>query len=489
MTEKIEWFKFRRGGIAFGRVYLVLRGNKKYFKQYYGVDCGHHIYYGNSEKLEWYLSKDFTLQLGHRLIKELFANSPFSDEMRQKWNEFYDQIRKISDEFMFQQDLSKFSAKQLAKEYGEWIELSSKFCGFTNTAIDGIDEAMLVEIRELINKIETNQTRIEDLLKILLIPSESTYIQRRSLAVMTLVDKIMKTSQTNLDKWQDQIMIIETGYWWTPIGWMTKNIFNQSVIRAEIKHFLSDPNFNKNFNHLKNLQKETYDSKKEVLQQINNEDLNRLLEVYEEIAKLHDWKKEAEARLLGMNEKFFLEIVRRNGNLSTTDLDWLTYEEVIEYLEDGKKDWVGLVARRKATTICYVDGEQMTMLEGEAATVLRDQLVEQRENKKIKKIKGRVASVGQARGEAIVSDDPHFLRENIREGQILVTAQTTPDFVPIMRKAAAIVTDEGGATCHAAIISRELKKPCIVGTKFATEMISTGDIIDVDADKGVVKIL
>ena len=66
---------------------------------------------------------------------------------------------------------------------------------------------------------------------------------------------------------------------------------------------------------------------------------------------------------------------------------------------------------------------------------------------------------------------------------------TMPDFVMAMKKAAAIVTDEGGITCHAAIISREFKKPCIVGTRIASDILQNGDLIEVDANKGLVKIL
>jgi len=58
-----------------------------------------------------------------------------------------------------------------------------------------------------------------------------------------------------------------------------------------------------------------------------------------------------------------------------------------------------------------------------------------------------------------------------------------------MKKAAAFVTDEGGITCHAAIVARELKKPCIIGTKIATQALKDGDEVEVDADKGAVKLL
>jgi pyruvate,water dikinase len=66
---------------------------------------------------------------------------------------------------------------------------------------------------------------------------------------------------------------------------------------------------------------------------------------------------------------------------------------------------------------------------------------------------------------------------------------TRPDYLPAMQKASAFVTDEGGITCHAAIIAREMKKPCIIGTKIASKIIKDGDMVEVDADKGVVRIL
>jgi pyruvate,water dikinase len=77
----------------------------------------------------------------------------------------------------------------------------------------------------------------------------------------------------------------------------------------------------------------------------------------------------------------------------------------------------------------------------------------------------------------------------VRSGDILVTSMTNPHMVPIMKKAAAFVTDEGGITSHAAIIAREMKKPCIIGTKLATQVLKDGDLIKVDANNGVVKIL
>ena len=77
----------------------------------------------------------------------------------------------------------------------------------------------------------------------------------------------------------------------------------------------------------------------------------------------------------------------------------------------------------------------------------------------------------------------------VKRGDILVTNMTTPDFVPIMKKVKAIITKEGGMTCHAAIISRELGVPCVVGTKVAMQVLKDGDLVEIDAGKGIVKII
>ena len=79
--------------------------------------------------------------------------------------------------------------------------------------------------------------------------------------------------------------------------------------------------------------------------------------------------------------------------------------------------------------------------------------------------------------------------DHFEHGDILVTGMTRPEFVPLMKKSSAIITDEGGITCHAAIVSRELKIPCIIGTKIATQILKDGDLVEVDADNGVIKIV
>lgn len=101
-------------------------------------------------------------------------------------------------------------------------------------------------------------------------------------------------------------------------------------------------------------------------------------------------------------------------------------------------------------------------------------------------IKGMIAYKGVARGVAKIVKLVSELGK-VKKGDILVTQMTFPSFIIAMRKAAAFVTDEGGITCHAAIVAREMQKPCIIGTKTATKVLRNGDMVEVDANKGVVR--
>ncbi|MCX6736173.1 MAG: PEP-utilizing enzyme [Candidatus Parcubacteria bacterium] len=106
----------------------------------------------------------------------------------------------------------------------------------------------------------------------------------------------------------------------------------------------------------------------------------------------------------------------------------------------------------------------------------------------LNEVSGQIAYKGNVCGIArIVKKQSDMNR--IAEGDILVSPMTTPNFLPAMQKAAAFVTDEGGVTCHASIVAREMKKPCIIGTKIATQVLHDGDLVEVDADNGAVRII
>ncbi len=100
-------------------------------------------------------------------------------------------------------------------------------------------------------------------------------------------------------------------------------------------------------------------------------------------------------------------------------------------------------------------------------------------------ITGVCAFAGKIRGKVRIVNDPAGVE--FKGGEILVSRMTRPEYLPLIQKAAAFVTDGGGVLSHAAIVARELKKPCVIGTKIATKVFKDGDLVEVDAVNGVVR--
>ena len=132
-----------------------------------------------------------------------------------------------------------------------------------------------------------------------------------------------------------------------------------------------------------------------------------------------------------------------------------------------------------------IEKDQLFIVQSRAVTTLKKNTKEEVVGTGKIILKGETASAGGHTGIVKVIHNPQELSK-IEQGDVLVTTMTTPDMVPVMQKAGAIVTNEGGMTCHAAIVSREMGIPCIVGTEVGTEILEDGSTITVDATKGVV---
>ena len=100
-------------------------------------------------------------------------------------------------------------------------------------------------------------------------------------------------------------------------------------------------------------------------------------------------------------------------------------------------------------------------------------------------LQGYGASPGVASGKVIIVNDVKDT-SRVQEGDVMVATMTNPDMVPAMKKVVGIITDEGGMTCHAAIVSRELGTPAVVGTKQATSLLKEGQIVTIDGEKGLI---
>ena len=184
------------------------------------------------------------------------------------------------------------------------------------------------------------------------------------------------------------------------------------------------------------------------------------------------------------SDQLFTELGRRL-QISRTQARYMSPEEAQLWLKRGEAD-VGLLNNRYRYSVLYADSKRLYIVTGKRAKELGKLFYEEEVRPNIKELTGTSAYPGKVTGRVriiIHADD----MKDMKKGDILVSPATNPNVVPAMKIAGAIVTDEGGVTCHAAIVSRELKKPCVIGTKIATKVFKNGDRVEVDATKGIVK--
>jgi len=165
----------------------------------------------------------------------------------------------------------------------------------------------------------------------------------------------------------------------------------------------------------------------------------------------------------------------------------LTWSEISDSLIKGQ-----LIVNSESIAARQVD-YGILLIDGKCSFITDDILAKElaalpSEEQELKEIRGTIAFHGKYCGPVVIVTTSEEISK-VKSGDVLVSPMTDPYYIPAMTRASAIITDEGGILSHAAIVSRELGIPCVIGTKYATKILKDGDLVEVDADKGIVRIL
>ncbi len=182
--------------------------------------------------------------------------------------------------------------------------------------------------------------------------------------------------------------------------------------------------------------------------------------------------------------KLFGEIAKRLG-VSIDQVRFMTRQELLDALEGEFKDFELLNERIKYSVFYAINGKR-TFLTGAEARKWYKENVKAVKVSETNELSGTPVFDGLVTGKVRVINHPNEMVK-MEKGDILVSHATNPNLLPAMAKAGAIVTDIGGLTCHAAIVSREFRIPCVVGTKIATQVLRDNEIVEVDAKNGIIK--
>lgn len=200
-------------------------------------------------------------------------------------------------------------------------------------------------------------------------------------------------------------------------------------------------------------------------------------------------------KLIFGNQSYLSKILVKISKLFDIEIDDLFFyskEEIFDLFENNKID-ESILNDRKDSYIFFMKDKKLIILQGREAKRFAYEFISE---SSFNEIKGTAVNKGIVRGRAKVLfyssdkfDQVSKMIKEMKNGDILIAETTSPELMAACKKASAILTNQGGLLSHAAIVSRELRIPCIVGFGNITHIIKTGDLIEVDGNKGIVKIL
>jgi len=237
-------------------------------------------------------------------------------------------------------------------------------------------------------------------------------------------------------------------------------------------------------NYFKNLKAAQIQKQKLIDELKFNKRLRLLVTLIEEYTYWQDKRKEANI-LAHHYISLFLEDASRRFDVPLKLLEYSTGFELQNLLDGGTID-SSVLSKRLQLTVAFFGPDKPGVLNFEDAKVFLNEFETFDSRAVFGDLHGMVANLGRVVGKARIINSPEEFGK-MQQDDILITSMTRPEFMPILKKALAIVTDEGGITSHAAIVARELGIPCVIGTKIATKALKDGDMIEVNANHGIVK--
>jgi len=373
------------------------------------------------------------------------------------------------------------------REYKNYIKANLNLSAglYITTAIGRLVHGLLVDKLRLYYP-NIGQNELEFLVAEITYPPKHTPLVESRLDLLDLCIYLRKhgIKTNNIKKFPKASEIFEkyyAKYHFVPVNfnedpWTRKDIMKQ--LMALNKYDCKKEKENILQNH-----KEKIKIAKRKLKEKKNAEITQLAEVLQVGTILNEYRKYVFCRASLAYRPLFKEIALDNESKDWRDCWKLTPEEIFKLHFENDKKIARIIKNRDWTGIIYADAlPGYKILTKKEIVPFIDEINSIKDEDKISvggEIKGMIANKGKIVGTAkIILEKKDFGK--FKDGDIIVTAMTSVDFIPLMERAGA---------SHASIVSRELNKPCIIGTKIATKVLHDGDLVEVDADRGIIKII
>jgi len=456
----LVWEWERRAFPYYCWIFLSQWRNCRFSLPVYGV-----IVYKN-KVANCYLNLKTLINAGETILRKVEKSSSFL----RKWKNFVfktgKNLHKFCDEIE-KLNLDKISDKKLLKIYQKSIKI---YLNHTDgvAVIRNSNRALQEKLTQIYKKPE---------LVALLLSTEKRSIMIKEHEELLKIAEVAKKEKSK-ERVEKLLKRHTRKYFYLPCGYSDESPFSLDDFKRKLKEILKSKKSWKDFKEKFN---QNIKERKRIISQLKPSlKIKRLIEFGSTCTYFKDFIRGNLNRLQYQNRRIFEQIAKRTNN-HWEDIACLIPPEIENVLKNKKR------VKKRNLAVLFSDKKGVHILLGEKAEKKIREIEKIMELKEINEIKGISANPGKVNGKVLIVKK---LTDALgKKDFILVSPMTTPDLMPTIKQAKAIITDEGGLTCHAAIISRELGIPCIIGTKIATKVLKNGDLVEVDAEKGILKIL
>ncbi|OGZ26720.1 MAG: hypothetical protein A2365_02370 [Candidatus Nealsonbacteria bacterium RIFOXYB1_FULL_40_15] len=467
----------------------------------FGKKVGRVILEFKNGRFYYYSSVDEYNAMGELLLEKVKNDRKFYKTVQKNILKTGEELTEFGRK-MNKTNLKKASNQELVDIYETYAKKlkAMRNWGWVPALLDGAATYFLSDYVQAEFKKQMKERELEEktaeYFTVLSSPEDMSEVQKEEMARLKLIGEIEKkygNASNVLNSIQDYPDILDKirrhakEFEWLPFAYIGPTWDEKGVINSIKDSLNKKETVKEQIEKIKKHYKELPAQKKEIIKKAKlSKDLQYLFGVYSFFMFLKDMRKGIYQKSYVAMEPVINEIAIRIG-LTNQEAKYLTGEEIKSALTK-EVDFKTVAEERSRYCIALIEDGRTRFLNDSEIDEIKKQLVKDEFSADAKEIKGMIAFAGKVQGIAriieVVKDIP-----KLQEGEVLVSPATNPDLVPAMKKASAFVTDTGGVTCHAAIVSRELKKPCVIGTKFATKAIKDGDLVEVDAERGIVTIL
>lgn len=463
---------------AFQPIHYSAWAGVHYLKKDFGMAWPKTVLVLKGRQGTWFNENSRLIDLGKEMVNKLVLDKKVYIDIQKLWNL---RIKKLcaAEKEIQKTTCAKLSDSALLKLYEQFVGAYYHYwsIGMLAEPINFGAEAYLAQ--ELRKKLKEQQ--FNDALVTLTAPTQRSFFAEEEVELLQIAQK--KTWR-QLKRHAQRYFWILNSYYETRV--LDENYFKQVITEK----WTEMQKIRQTMRHMRAYPQETIAKKKVLIKKYKlGKEVQRYAAIVNEFMCFQDERKKYNWIANHYVDLFCREFARRKEIRDFYDVKYLTPEEIMRnYTYLG--DLVPLAhARRILSVAVYYDTTPACheSFSGEQAQLIEKELF-LKDIGNLNEVTGLVVSkpVSTISGTVKILSTPAEL-DKLRQGEILITTMTSPDYILAMKRAKAIITDVGGITSHAAIVSRELGIPCIVAARVATKVFKDGDMVEMDLERGIVK--